>query len=208
MADDVTQARVLQERAHRRALIVPVFEQQPAAGREVAGGRGGDAPDGIEAVGAGGERRTRFEAHIAPAEMRVAGAHIGRVAHDQLEPHPRERGEPVTRAELHVGDTEARGVFAREAERGLGDVGGDDVEPRPLAREGERDRARAGTEIGDGPSGVRGDMRQRLLHQQLGFGARDKRRRRDLQVQRPELAPAREIGNGLALLAPRAQRIP
>jgi hypothetical protein len=55
---------------HRRSLIEAMLDGEQSAGAQAASGVGGDGADGVQAVAAGGERRTWLEAQIAPVEMR------------------------------------------------------------------------------------------------------------------------------------------
>src|SRR5690606_39318261 len=87
----VGQPRLAQQRAHGRALVVAVFEQQPAVRGQVRGRGRGDRADVVEAVATAGQRRRRFETQVALAEVRVARGYVGRVAGDQVGTFPRHR---------------------------------------------------------------------------------------------------------------------
>ena len=69
----------------------------------------------------------------------------------------------------------------------------------PAARLGEHVLAVAGAEIGDGPLRVCGNEGKRLFHQGFGIRPRDQGGGCDAQIQRPELAPAGEVGHRLAV---------
>ena len=101
-------------------------------------------------------------------------------------------------------EPERGGVGARDFERGRRHVGGDHLPAGPLARERERDRPAARAEIRHAPLG-RLAQRERALHQQLGLRTRHQHRRGDREAQRPEIAPAGEIGERLAGGAPLEQ---
>jgi hypothetical protein len=77
----------------------------------------------------------------------------------------------------------------------------DHVRQGTFVRQGQRDRAAAGTEIGD-PRWTPGRQAlQGQFDQQFGFRPRHQRVRRDRQVECPESAPASDIGHRFALFA-------
>ena len=103
-------------------------------------------------------------------------------------------------------------VFPGDGERRERDVGGDDATVRQLARERHRDAAASGADVGKpqlvgrvdpGAAGPRGEQTQRLLHDQLGLGARDEDGRRDTKLEPPELLRADDVGGRLVARAPR-----
>src|SRR5690606_41323989 len=65
---DLGEARRLQQRAHCRALVEAVLEQQPAAGHQVRRRAAPDGADVVEPVRARGERRGGLAAQVAPRE--------------------------------------------------------------------------------------------------------------------------------------------
>src|SRR4051794_15797654 len=78
--DEIGEARGLEERAARLALVVAVLEEEPAASFEMVGGSRDDGADRVEAVGASvGERRARLEAQVALREVRIARGDVGRI---------------------------------------------------------------------------------------------------------------------------------
>lgn len=199
--------RLRENPRHRRALVIAMFEQQPAAGGEVVAGCGGDVADVIQAAGAGGEGGDRFEADFGGVQTGVFACDIRGVRNDQIENFSRERFQPDAFTKLDIADAQPRGVAAGHSQGGGGAVGGDDPAGGAFARDGQRDGARSGAEVGDAPGAAGGDALQSELHQQLGFGARDECGGRDLQLHRPEFAPSREVGERFACGAACDQRV-
>ncbi len=104
----------------------------------------------------------------------------------------------------------AQAVFARvglgDLERGGAGVGGDHLRQRALAGDGQGDGAAAGAQVRDPRRCVGRQAVQGQFDQAFGLGARDQRGGADPQVQRPEAAPAGDVGDRLAGRTPRQQR--
>ena len=66
--------RAGEQSAHRRCLARAVLEQQPPVRPEVIRRAGDDGADGIETVGARGERAARLEGELAPARGHSSSA--------------------------------------------------------------------------------------------------------------------------------------
>src|SRR6516225_782071 len=107
-------AALCQQLAYRHALIVAMFEQQPAAGPEMRGRVARDDADRVESVGAGGERTGRLEAQIALLQVGVARCDIRRIADDDIETHVAECAAPITLSKFDIANAEARSVAARD----------------------------------------------------------------------------------------------
>src|SRR6185369_16894810 len=68
---DLDEPALSEQAARGAALVVAVFEQQPAARPQVRRRRCDNRADGIEAVGAGRECGERLETQVAPLQVRV-----------------------------------------------------------------------------------------------------------------------------------------
>ena len=150
-------------------------------------------PSGPGAQRAAPARGARSRARAARRPRRRAGWRRPR----RPPPAPASRSP---RDELHL-EPQPRRVAARDVERVLADVGGDDVEVRALVLQGERDRAAAGADVDDARP-----LRQpldRRLDERLGLRPRDQHARVDVQLEVAEALHAGDVGDGLAL-APRA----
>ena len=106
------EAGVLQQGAHGRCLVVAVLQQQPAACAQTCWRLLHDAPDGVEAIGAAGQRLQGFVAQ--GGQVRIASGDVGRVGDDGVKAL-RHAIEPVALVELHW-QVQAPGVGARHVE--------------------------------------------------------------------------------------------
>src|SRR5688500_16219898 len=73
------------EGADRLRLIEAMLEREEAGRLEVVGGRGDQAPQEIEAVGATVEGAARLASHLRREPRDVAGPDVGRIRHHQIE---------------------------------------------------------------------------------------------------------------------------
>ncbi|KAG1182739.1 hypothetical protein G6F35_015523 [Rhizopus arrhizus] len=122
--------------------------------------------------------------------MRIVAGDVRRVAGDQVEARGLQRRVPVMPAlgEAHVAQFMACGVARGYGQRTRAGIGGQYLRLRPFAGQRQRDRAAAGTEVGQLQRAAQWKAIQCQFHQQFGFRARNQRGRVDLQVQRPEPA--------------------
>jgi len=137
--------------------------------------------------------------------MRIGRGDIRRIADDEIEraaaPRRRYALVPVRLHELDVAEGKAPRVAARDLERVGRHVGGEDHRP-PAARARWRARSRptrcpGRARASPGPSAAaRGRARP-----VFPFPGANEHRGRNLQRQAPELAPAGQIGDGLAFAA-------
>ncbi|MNT56098.1 hypothetical protein D3C72_1933780 [compost metagenome] len=104
----------------------------------------------------------------------------------------------TTFGKTHVAQRVARGVAGGHHQRSGTGVGGQYLRLRPLAGQGQRDGAAAGTEVGQLQRAVRWQAVQRQLHQQFGLRARNQGGRVDLQVQGPETTTTSQVSHRLA----------
>src|SRR5690606_30580841 len=95
-------------------------------------------------------------------------------------------------------DAEACGVAGRDRERLRRAIRRVDSRARALAGDGEGDRARARAEIRDPALAIGREVCERALDEELRLRPRDQRSGRDLELERPELAPPGEVGDRLA----------
>ena len=137
----------------------------------------------------------------------VVGGDVGRIADDGIEAPRAERREPVARQPLDASvDQPLRHCAARPSSASLEAVGAEHL-PVPDVRGRGRWRWQPEPVPRSAiPACGRLTCCQHALDQQLGLGARHQHRRRDFEVQRPELAPPQKIGHGFARGAPRAGR--
>jgi hypothetical protein len=99
------------------------------------------------------------------------------------------------------GNVVARGVAARDFERGGGNIRGDDARGGQFVRERDGDAAGAGAHIGDAKSSLRRVDRhpadpqafERDFDHVLGFRARNQHIGRDFEIQPPEFLMAGEV---------------
>ena len=75
---------LLQDIAYNSALLVAMFQYEPAARVEVVGGLAADGADVVQTFCAGSQRGDGFKTQVALLQMRVAGFDIGRVADDEV----------------------------------------------------------------------------------------------------------------------------
>ena len=132
-----------------------------------------------------------------PLQRRPVGlGDVGRVGQHGVEAGAAGVLDPLEQVGAPEGDVEAqpRRVGARDVQRLLGDVGGDDVEVGPLVLERERDGAAARADVGDA-----GAVRQLEadLDERLRLGPRDEHAPVDVEVQAAEPAAPDEVGDGL-----------
>jgi hypothetical protein len=124
-----------------------VFEQQPAARREVARAARDDDAQRRQAVRMVGQRADRLEAQIALGQVLVAGRDVRRVRGDQVERvEGGQRVEPVAVQEAHARAV-GGGIRLRDGQRVRADVQRGDVGVRPRVRDGDGDRAAAGAHV-------------------------------------------------------------
>jgi len=134
MRGDRSEAGVGEESAHGGTLVESVLDQQPTARREVRAGTSGDEAEIIEAVGAGDQRRARFEAQVAGVEVRIARGDVGRVRKHEVEAAPGKRRPPRAFGEIDIAKTTPLGVRARDGE--CRDAGLGREYPCPRSRRG------------------------------------------------------------------------
>ena len=130
-------------------------------------------------LGAGGTRRERA-ARLVLRDFRLQLGEplfgdVREVGDDAVKKSV-ERSEQVALHELGAGAAQqAARVFTGDAERGGGDVGGDQPRAASVVRDGDAQRARAGPHIGQ-PRAANARLAQvieRGVDEQLGFGAGD-----------------------------------
>jgi hypothetical protein len=101
-----------------------------------------------------------------------------------------------------------RRIASSDRKRKFGDIAGNDACRSSLSRERDGEASAAGADVGEGEWSVgRRKQRQRRLDDQLGFWAWNQHRRRDLERQTPELPPTHDVGEWLAVRAPRNERV-
>src|SRR5712664_2072636 len=128
------------------SLIVAMLHEQGATRPEPGLRARGDLPDAGKPVVASDQRKTRLEAQVSALEMDVFRRDVRRVGDDQIELPRSERVEPVAENEVDFDPVVAR-VLPRERESSLGNIRGDDRQPRPLARKNDGDRSATGSEL-------------------------------------------------------------
>ena len=134
--------------------------------------------------------------------------HIRRVRDDRVEHVAHAVQQIAVREDDAIAHPMACGVAGRHLERGARDVGGADEDRRPLVRDGHRDAAAAGADIGN-PQRHRA-IRKQLLHRfdnQLGRRTRNQHVGRHLELEPPELTDADDVGQRFAGHAPRNERV-
>ena len=92
---DVLEALLVEQITHGRALIVAVFQQQPATRLQMRRRLGDDQTQVVQTVRARGQRTAGLEAHITLNQMRIAVGNVRRVAQDQIETLTFHGAEPV-----------------------------------------------------------------------------------------------------------------
>src|SRR5258706_15180190 len=147
--DPLAETVLLEQRLNRLLLVVAVFDHEPAAGFEVRRGAGDEGADRIEAVATPSAKCGRgLETQVSLAEVRVAARDIGRIRNDEVESPAGERRVPRAVQELDARFASQRPRVGTRDGEGLGArIRRGDAGVRPLAREGDRDRAAAGAEI-------------------------------------------------------------
>jgi hypothetical protein len=181
-------------------LLVPVLNDQPTAFGQLLRCTADDMPKGIEPIRAGDQRIARLEDERI--EVRIACCNVWWIRDDHIEA-THDRGVPIAVHKAHI-ETKSRGVLARHCERRQRHVARDDARARALARNRERDCARTRAEI-EHAAGF-GEMREHQLDQQLRLGSRNQHVACHGEIERPELAPARQICDRLRARLPFEQR--
>ena len=167
---------------------------------------GDDQPDRVQAVGARSQRRTRLEAQVALAQVRVVFGDVGRVGNDHAVDVAGHRLEPAAlqQAQRQAGLV---GVGARHRQGGIADVHGADIDQGAFAGDRQGDGAGAGAQVEHLTHFGRRQAFERQFHQQFGLRPRDQRVGRYRQFQRPEAAVAGDLRHRFTALAPSQQRV-
>ena len=199
---DVFEAGGFKDLANRTRLVVAMLEQQPATRLQVGARITRDGANIVQSFRSGGQCAARFESHIAPFQVRVVLADVGRVGHHDIERLPRDGLPPRPFAKFHLQAEIAR-VAACDGERRGAGVGCGDGGQRTFGFQRQGQRAAAGAEIENADAGVRRAYLQRRFHQRLGIGARNQRIRGNGQWQRPEFAATENMCHRFAAFTPR-----
>src|SRR5579862_4472224 len=154
----------------------------------------------LERIGARRERNRRLERERRVLEYRIVRCDVGWVAEQQIVALADERLVPGPLTELHARERERSGIDPRDSERRCRHVGGGHLPAWTLTRERERNGAGARAEIGHPPAGQRA-QRECALDEQLRLRTWHQYCRGDREAQRPEIPPARQIGEGLTCSA-------
>src|SRR5208283_893015 len=151
-------------------------------------------------------------ANFAGESFGRAATDVGRITHDQIEPHGVEGRKKVGLKKANtVCETETSGVAAGHIEGGGGDVRGVNDGAGKLFGQGGGDAAGAGTDIHEGEA-FAGNTRRAAgaefaegetiecdLDEMLGFRARDQHVGRHFEFETPKLLFAGEVLRGLAV---------
>ena len=156
-----------------------------------------EPPDHGQAVDVAVQRQRRLVADLAHQHRALLD--VGRVGDDGVDLEA--RGQ-VAVHELDV-QAEPQGVRPRDVERVGADVGGEDLEVRPLVLERQRDRSRARPHVDHAGTGRQA---QRGLDEVLGLRPRDQHAAVDVQLDVPEPLDAEDVGDRLTL-APAAREV-
>ena len=154
-----------------------------------------DGFDRVEPVGATHQRGAGFVRERS--ERRVAGGDVGWIRSDDVEAAAGQRIEPRAFEEAQVPQPEPGGVALRDGKRRGTHVRRRHRGVRALMGDSERDRAAARAEIEDGRASAVAECGEHALDGELRFRPRHQHVRRHLEVERPELAPPGEVGDGL-----------
>ena len=127
--------------AHAFALVVAVFEEEPACAGEMSRSCIDDLADCIEAIRAGGECWGGFEAQVALREMRIIGSDIGWVRDNHFECPRAQWFIPVAFEEFDVGDAKPLCVGFGDGKCIGAGIGGEYMGVRTFTGDGERDGA-------------------------------------------------------------------
>jgi len=139
-------------------------------------------------------------------QVRIGFGHVGWIAQDEVKSRVwRDGVVPVALQEVQVLQAVAAGVLTGDLERLFAQVRGSDPPMGPFAGHCQGDGAGAGAKVQDPEFALGGRScknfvacLQRQLHQQFGLRAGHQGCGGDLQLQRPELLFARDIGQGFA----------
>ena len=192
-----------QQRAHLSGLVVAVFEQQRAAGREMIASASDDGAQGRQAIAMVGQRVHRLEAQIAFGKVDVAAGNVRWIGRDQVKAFAAKGSVPVAVQKAHR-DAVGCGIGAGDVERARAGVEGAHAHVRAAVGNRDGDGAAAGAHVEQ-----RRIWRQpfeRQLDQQFGVGARDQHGVADGEIEAVEFAPADDVGDRLAGHAARDQR--
>ena len=180
-----------------------MLDEQHAAWQEMRRGRDGDPAEVVEAVRPAGQRGPGLEAQVALPEVRIVALDVGRVAGHEVETLAGHRGEPVALANLDARrQAQGLGIPPRDRRRPGDALHRHDAGLRTFGGQRQRDGPGAGAKVEQAQGAVDGQVLEREFNQPLGLRSRDQRVRRDPQVEAPEAAPAREVGDRLAREAP------
>ncbi len=135
--------------------------------------------------------------------MGIVRRDIRRIADDDVEASRGNGIEPIAEHELDIVYAQPLRIAARDIERGNARINRNHTSLRPFVRDGERDRTGTCTEIGDVHFFALWTMQQCDTNEQFGVFARDQHVRRDMQIERPELATSNQISDRLARRSPR-----
>ena len=171
----------------RVGLTESEFEQQQAAGSKTRFRLRQESSNHVEAVVAGEERGCGLVVdHLRLQRRSIAFGDVGRVGNDQIE-RTIESVEQIGAAEPDaVGHPVPRGVAARDLERQLRRIGGDDRDGGSLVRDRHRHAAAAGADVGDVRRRVARNLGERQFDEQLRLRTGDQHRGRHLEPESPE----------------------
>ena len=146
----------------------------------------------------------RLEAQVALLQVRVRRFDIGGIGDQQVKTPTRQGAVPVRGEEPHPFQAQVGSVVCCYPQRLLAGIHALHQPGVALAGQGQGDGAGARSQVQH--LGVRGQGQfQRPGHQGLGLRSGYEGVRIDLELQRPELAPARQVGNGFTARPPRQQ---
>lgn len=196
----------VEERGELRVLAEAEFQGEQAAGAERGVGLRDEAAVDVEAIGAGEEGGVGFEvADFALQGRGVRLRDVGRVGDDGVEGMcgGGQRGEEIGLQERQArGIAEARGVALGDGEGGGGEVRRGDGGVGKVRGDGEGDGSGAGADVeeahwrsGFGEAASPGEDG---FDEELGFGARDQDRGRDVEVEAVKLLVADDVLERLA----------
>jgi hypothetical protein len=178
-------------------LTVADLHHQPAVRAEFVDGRIQHAFEVQQPVVPSEQRHLRFMAHGGADAGAVQLADVWRIGGDDVEV-AFDAAEVGSSEELHaIGHAVPFGILLGDVQCLGGDIRGDDLDVRGIVRDRHADAAAAGADVGDahcrrGACGA--DDLEHRFDDQLGFVSRDQHRRRDDEVQSPELAMADDVG--------------
>jgi len=200
VGSNLFQAGAPEQVEHRPALVVVMFQEQPAPWRQSIPAPRDDQTQGVEAIASPIERQAWFMRPHDRLQGRPDGRRdVWRVGDDQIETPPpgMQRLPPAALQQLDPGSPATALEIPRSlAERCIAAVHRQALTRWPEACQGHRQAARPGAEIG--PAGRRPISPQRLgqLHQQLGLRAGNEHPRSHDQLEIPPGATLEQVLKG------------